>query len=1380
MPAANPTPDNLYGYVRSGDVTTYVGLTGGVLPDAQQRVLIGIAYSQGFTHLFLYGVDGQLSGNVFNAAMKTRLIQFIRLCMPWGIRIGIPIGTISNNTLNAIHDFNQTVATNSSETIDYITEDEWWNTGYGDFVRIRTIQTAWHANLLASGCISHAYCGHTKVNGDNYGDDRTITAIVGAGATTTVTTSGNHNFVVGGTVRIYGVGGFANNPNGLFVVTAAAGNQFSFAHTVGAGSFNGSPTHSFLTIAPGGTTVTFTTTTNHNYGDGQDVTISGVTGFTSNPNGTYSITVLSATQFRITHTVSGGSWTGGGSVTGTAKANSTYTGTTELVEYQTLFDVFHLHDYVITPYYGYVRRRCREFTVAVEVAWIISLESTTAVPAQSNNFSGNFMMGQNAAGVPAYAPKSFTQAYQYITIDTNALGYTPNQVVSPTMYFNADADPNVVANVTVVGLTVFTLSFAINRLQVNGTRMMVYAGADHTSPSTFGTITIDDAYAYDDWLPLGRTLFYSWSVVSGPVGYTIAIFSNQSGTITTPNADPSDVATDFQFSAPTLGNWVLRLTLFDGDVTQTKDVQLFIEGAGSMTITLTELKPITCDGDCDGELRTTITSGGAGPFDYVYTLPDGTTVSHLGVVGTQDDITGLCSGLVQVTVTDSLGVVASASYNLLNPPAMVIQLVPDNPDCPGGNDGTIAMTITGGSPLGIFSIVWRRNGIIIAPADPYNLAGLTIGNYEVTVTDNQGCVRVASVIIIEPVAITETHVIIPPSCNGFGDGSIQVTTAGGTGVHTYQWWTGGSPITGANAGKISNIIAGSYVLVVTDENGCTQSFPFTVSPPPPIDVQIVAIGPTDFCLGSTDGLLLQAVVISGGQAPFTYTWSGPPTLTPQDEFCIFNPLVAGPYIITVDVKDANSCVGQAQISGNITDGFTTVPQLSLSGPLGACPGDGVTITIDNFGDFDSVLWSTGETTASIFVDYEDTISVTGFSVDGCFTVASIPIVITPTTIQLDGITNNTCGGNGASGAIDISVYGGCPGPGYIYQWFNSSGDLIGNTEDISGLADGIYTVVVTDSIGQTATGSWQIFTTAPTIEVVFTDIDGLTGGTATANPLTGTSPFTYEWYGPDGCFISTGATIDDLFQYGTYTVVATDANGCKVTATFCFTGPNYSFNMNECELREFLKIASCCFGDKVHETIDMRKNGRLQDCMERKSFLLMSNIEELANWFPEGMVTCEGCRPYFIFNLTQYASDTELTIRIYTDSAGELLVFNFPWTLGSLQANVDALVAEINLSGVYTAFADYYTIGAAQTPRIWIYAPIGDEYNGIQVRITIAGQTAVEVLTTNGFQGGCDRKVAPAPCITEDQAGKMVEWIKQTCGQCNCGSVLDILRDTVD
>jgi hypothetical protein len=128
-------------------------------------------------------------------------------------------------------------------------------------------------------------------------------------------------------------------------------------------------------------------------------------------------------------------------------------------------------------------------------------------------------------------------------------------------------------------------------------------------------------------------------------------------------------------------------------------------------------------------------------------------------------------------------------------------------------------------------------------------------------------------------------------------------------------------------------------------------------------------------------------------------------------------------------------------------------------------------------------------------------------------------------------TNLLCN-NDNSGSINLTVTGGTPT--YLYAWSN-----LATTEDLTGLAAGNYTVLVTDANGCT-TNAFMLITQPSVLVVSNTSTPEITGndGTIDLTVAGGTAGYTYVWSNGPSSQDQTGLTA------GTYTVIVTDANGC--------------------------------------------------------------------------------------------------------------------------------------------------------------------------------------------------------------------------------------------
>src|SRR5687767_3033656 len=141
---------------------------------------------------------------------------------------------------------------------------------------------------------------------------------------------------------------------------------------------------------------------------------------------------------------------------------------------------------------------------------------------------------------------------------------------------------------------------------------------------------------------------------------------------------------------------------------------------------------------------------------------------------------------------------------------------------------------------------------------------------------------------------TPTHVL----CNG-GTGSASVVASGGTPAYSYSWNTNPVKTTATATG----LVAGTYIVTVTDANGCSKTASVTITQPSTLVATMNA--PTHvLCNGGTGSA---SVVASGGTPAYTYSWS-PSGGTAASAAG----LVAGTY--TVTVTDANGCSKTASVT----------------------------------------------------------------------------------------------------------------------------------------------------------------------------------------------------------------------------------------------------------------------------------------------------------------------------------------------------------------------------------------------------------------------------------------------------------------------------------
>ena len=169
---------------------------------------------------------------------------------------------------------------------------------------------------------------------------------------------------------------------------------------------------------------------------------------------------------------------------------------------------------------------------------------------------------------------------------------------------------------------------------------------------------------------------------------------------------------------------------------------------------------------------------------------------------------------VTYTATDAAGNTNTCSFDV-TVYAPVLTVVKTDVTCHGLNNGTATVTV--GNTVGPYTFNWGAFG-----TDSL-ITGLAPGNYSVTVTDGIGCTASATLTITQPEVFAVTQEGVVDATCGFMDGSVQVSSVGGTLPYTYQWSDG------QTTQNLYNVADGVYILSATDANGCKDSLKVTVT-----------------------------------------------------------------------------------------------------------------------------------------------------------------------------------------------------------------------------------------------------------------------------------------------------------------------------------------------------------------------------------------------------------------------------------------------------------------------------------------------------------------------------------------------------------------------
>ncbi len=543
-------------------------------------------------------------------------------------------------------------------------------------------------------------------------------------------------------------------------------------------------------------------------------------------------------------------------------------------------------------------------------------------------------------------------------------------------------------------------------------------------------------------------------------------------------------------------------------------------------IVMVDSTDVDCNGGSNGTASVSV-SGGSGNYSYGW-IPTGQMTATA---------TGLTAGTYTVVVADDNNCGETLTIEVNEPAAFVVQDNITDVNCNAGNDGTIDITVSGGSNN--FTYNWD-NG-----ETTEDLMNLTEGTYTVIISDENNCTSTQSYVINEPPPLTYTDATLDANCYGGSDGSINITPDGGSGGYTYAWDNG------ETTEDLSGLSEGTYTLTITDSNMCT--FDMSIYVGQPTEPVTTAIPPTNIiCFGATDGVA--TVNVTGGTGPYTYLWSdGQATQTAIG-------LTANTYQVTV--TDAGDCTYEDMVvinqQGQVSATLSSVGALCNNGNEGSASVDDILYggTSTNISDF-NINWSNGQSgvQANNLVG-GNTYTVTVTDQLNCIGTASVTID-NPTAMSalISDQVNVVCNGD-QTGRATVSGSGGT-GP-YTYLWSNNANSQ--TTETASSLGIGIYTVTISDVNNCTTTTSVEIIEPNRLL-VDVSGIDVLCKGEpqGTANSLVngGTPPYFFEW--SDG----TTTQSNESIYAGTYQITVTDGNDCTAVNTIEITEPEEYLTVNE-------------------------------------------------------------------------------------------------------------------------------------------------------------------------------------------------------------------------
>jgi large repetitive protein len=469
---------------------------------------------------------------------------------------------------------------------------------------------------------------------------------------------------------------------------------------------------------------------------------------------------------------------------------------------------------------------------------------------------------------------SSIHCYQLITVQDFTLTHQINSapfvsgVVPAGTIFAAGV--NIITYSLTDGVNTVTCSFTVTVLDTQAP-VIDCPGAITLTPNTAGclssyTLTIPDA---TDNCTSNLTVSYS---VLNPDNTISATFN----------------ATQLEYTFG-VGNSQVRWIFTDASGNSSYCIQM-VSVVNNATLTSTVLTENVCNAN-PGVGSVLITANEAGTVTI-----NGVSQSVVAPLF-QTTFTGLNAGYYSaIFVSNSAGCSAESSFSIINLNSNLTASVSvSDPLC---NGQTVTANITANDGTGPYTYILNNQ----VSNNTGEFIGLTAGDYNVLVTDINGCSYYLAFDIDQPTQlISEVVLTNNVTCYGLSNGNASLNISGGVTPYTYSW----SHNTSLNAPIATGLTAGTYFVTITDFNGCSVVETMDIfGPSAPLSISGSNISDAS-CFGTSNGSI--DITVVGGTAPYYYVWSN--GLATQD----ISSLDAGVYNVTI--TDANGC---SIVSNNFT------------------------------------------------------------------------------------------------------------------------------------------------------------------------------------------------------------------------------------------------------------------------------------------------------------------------------------------------------------------------------------------------------------------------------------------------------------------------------
>ena len=605
-----------------------------------------------------------------------------------------------------------------------------------------------------------------------------------------------------------------------------------------------------------------------------------------------------------------------------------------------------------------------------------------------------------------------------------------------------------------------------------------------------------------------------------------------------------------------------------------------------------------CNG-LSGSLNAVATGGAAfnqnqADRTYTYKLRNKTTAAVVTIISNTADFTNIPDGDYTLTATDNGGVDSNTiDVTFKQPTAVVVKLTSKvNVSCFAGQDGAIAISVTGGTPFiingnPVYNYQWKKRNTVTNTYEnftPVSLDALIEGDYAVEVrdanynpADDTHCIGILENIIITQPAdfgfdIDKITYINPTAQNG-NDGALHFEIVGGKANYEYKLYTKDAQENITVLKTISNtplkmvdftgLVKDHYYVSVQDNTGCTKytDFDFTDNP------LIISISQTqDMTCFESNNAIIKATV-AGGFGTKKISWYQNNILLPNENNTeLINVKIGSYYAVVKDSKAIEVTTTPIIITQPNLVTFTTIQE-----PV-KCLGDSngtisITATGGN-GIFRYRYFKNGTMikdwnnfsngTKTVLTDLSDgEYSLQVQDTQQCKSTDAIVKITSPTALILTNVTATPATGKGLNnGSLAITAQG--ANGNYTYDWFKSDGTSLNQTAATAvNLPAGKYYIVIKDAKACSLTSQLLEVTEPALLETSIEvqnvvlcngDQNGSLKPTSVGGFLKPGENYTYQWFAEGNTTVLATTTLLTGIGKGSYYVIATDSNGNKATS----------------------------------------------------------------------------------------------------------------------------------------------------------------------------------------------------------------------------------------